>query len=115
MSFFILDMDKNKNYNYTKKLIFYYFLLLQEKMKTIVGLTKKNIIKLSALRNEPEFILKFRLNSYNKFKKMSFPKWMNINLDLNNLNLNKLSIYSEINEENKWKTLKKIDQKIKKH
>ena len=43
-------------------------------MIIIKGINKENIIKLSKIRKEPKFILDFRLNALETFKKMKFPK-----------------------------------------
>ena len=42
------------------------------------GLSKETIHKISKLKNEPEFILNFRLKAYEQFLRMKEPKWSTV-------------------------------------
>jgi Fe-S cluster assembly protein SufB len=43
------------------------------------GLSEEKIRQTSKMRNEPEFLLNFRLKAYEQWKKMEEPKWPNLN------------------------------------
>ena len=42
------------------------------------GLTEETIRKISKIKNEPEFLLKFRLKAFAKWKTMKEPSWANV-------------------------------------
>ena len=54
-------------------------------MKTLTkGLDEKKVEEISKIKNEPDWMLKYRLDSYDVFKNMKMPKWgpkININFD----------------------------------
>jgi Fe-S cluster assembly protein SufB len=54
-------------------------------MKTLSkGLDRKKVIEISKLKNEPEWMTNFRLESYDIFKEKEMPKWgpkLDISLD----------------------------------
>ena len=43
------------------------------------GLTEEVVRIISKKKNEPEFLLNFRLKAYEKWKKMKCPKWAQLN------------------------------------
>src|SRR4051812_39358809 len=45
------------------------------------GLSEDVIRRLSAIKNEPEFILAFRLKAYRHWLKMTEPKWAHVTYD----------------------------------
>jgi Fe-S cluster assembly protein SufB len=52
------------------------------------GLNEDVVRKISAIKNEPEFLLEFRLKSFRQFQKMTEPKWAKLNypeIDLQNI------------------------------
>lgn len=57
------------------------------------GLSREVIEAISKKRDEPEFILDFRLDAFEKFKKMSQPNWAN--LKFRPIDLQNISYYSE--------------------
>lgn len=66
-----------------------------------LGISKEVIIKLSKLKKEPEWMLKFRLNSFEIFNKKINPTW---GPDLSLLEFNKIKYYSYPGEKsNSWK------------
>lgn len=70
----------------------------------------ENIIKLiSKKKKEPKFLLDFRLNAYNKWKKMIEPKWAN--LIYNKINYNNI-IYYSAPKLKKINDINEIDPKI---
>lgn len=79
------------------------------------GLSEKIIRAISKKRQEPKFILDFRLKAYAKFKKMKPPTWANFKMEP--FDLNQISYYAEPQVKKKKegfdpevvKTLKKLD------
>jgi len=57
------------------------------------GITIKNIKLLSKIKNEPQWLLDFRIKSYKIWKKMKPPSWQNFKHP--KINLKELTIYSE--------------------
>ena len=56
----------------------------------IVGLNKENIIKISKLKKEADWVLNYRLESYENFLKLKEPNFgPKINIDLDNMTLYK--------------------------
>ena len=43
------------------------------------GLTEETVRQISALKNEPPFLLDFRLKAYKRWLEMKEPKWANVN------------------------------------
>ena len=79
--------------NFSKKEYKYGFISDIESNTFEKGLSAEVIEAISKKREEPKFILDFRLASYEKFKKMSAPDWANLKfcpIDLQNI-----SYYSE--------------------
>ena len=55
----------------------------------MTALNKKLIQKISNLRNEPDWLLQWRLDAFNKWKKMTEPHWAEIDyapIDYDSLN-----------------------------
>ncbi len=73
------------------------------------GLSKKVIEKISKLKNEPKFILDFRLEAFEQFQKMSPPSWGNFTfkeLDFQNI------CYYSAPKENQKEEIKKTFSKL---
>ena len=70
-------------------------------------LTKEYIKKVSKLKNEPEWMLNFRLKSFDKFKELDNPTFgPKIELDLN-----KINYYKKIGDlTNNWDN---VEEKVK--
>jgi len=68
------------------------------------GLTEKNIRKISADKNEPDWMLEKRLHSLNLYKKTKLPNW---GPSLHKLDLQNIIYYvpSDLQEKNKWEEL----------
>ncbi|HIH2762358.1 MAG TPA: Fe-S cluster assembly protein SufB [Candidatus Azoamicus sp.] len=75
----------------------------------IPGINEKIIKLISKKKKEPEFLLNFRLNAYNKWKKMIEPKWAN--LIYNKINYKNI-IYYSAPKFNKINSLNELDPKI---
>lgn len=79
------------------------------------GLSKKVILEISKKRNEPKFILDFRLKAFEKWQKMEAPSWANLTFPP--LDFQQIHYYSEPLEKDSSKikdTLKKLDIDLKK-
>jgi len=71
----------------------------------------ENIIKLiSKKKNEPSWLLKWRLNAFSTFKKMKSPNWAN--LKVNKIDFQKISYYSAPKQKSKLKSLKDVDPEL---
>ena len=46
------------------------------------GLNEETIRSISKLKNEPDFMLQFRLDAYNKWLKMKMPQWAHLNIPI---------------------------------
>ncbi len=70
------------------------------------GLDEKTIKYISEKKEEPEWMLDYRLRSFQKFLKLSLPKW---GPDLNNIDFNKVIYYasSDKNMNNDWNDVPK--------
>ena len=73
------------------------------------GLSKEVVIKLSKLKNEPEWMLNFRLKAFEHFTKMEMPTW---GADLSKIDFNNISYYMSLSSKvaNSWDD---VPEKIK--
>ena len=78
-------------------------------MKTLSkGLDEKKVIEISKLKNEPEWMCKYRLESYNIFKSKKNPNWgPKIDIDLDNITYYK-KVFDNI--EDNWDN---VDENVK--
>lgn len=74
------------------------------------GLSKEIIEKISKLKNEPDFILEFRLDAFEKFQKMTPPTWGNFTFEP--LDFQNISYYSAP-KRNEDEEIKKTFDKLK--
>jgi Fe-S cluster assembly protein SufB len=74
------------------------------------GLSEDIIKQISKKKNEPRFILNFRLEAFKEFQKMQEPHWANI--DYKPLNLQAISYYSEPKSKPKLSSMKDVDPEI---
>ena len=65
------------------------------------GLSKDVVIKLSKIKNEPEWMLNFRLKAFDHFLKMEMPIW---GADLSKIDFNDITYYMSPNSKvaNSW-------------
>ena len=71
----------------------------------------ENIIKLiSKKKNEPNWLLKWRLNAFSIFKKMKSPNWANLKIP--KINFQEISYYSAPKQKQKLKSLKDVDPEL---
>jgi Fe-S cluster assembly protein SufB len=74
------------------------------------GLNEKTVNLISLKKNEPLFLLNFRLKSYKKWKTMNQPKWSNLKIP--SINYQKIVYYSAPKLQNKLKKLDKVDSEL---
>ena len=71
----------------------------------------ENIIKLiSKKKNEPNWLLKWRLNAFSTFKKMKSPNWANLKIP--KIDFQEISYYSAPKQKSKLKSLKDVDPEL---
>ena len=75
-----------------------------------VGLNKDIIKKISLKKNEPEWMLNWRLKAYNIFLKMNEPSWAN--LSYKKIDLQKISYYSAPKTKKKLNSLDEVDPEL---
>ncbi len=73
------------------------------------GLSKETIEEISRIKNEPEWMLKFRLDAYETFLKLPMPKW---GADISSIDFNKIYYYARPTDK-KGKSWDEIPEKIK--
>ncbi len=74
------------------------------------GLSRETIEEISRIKNEPEWMLKFRLNAYETFLKLPMPKW---GADLSALDFNNIYYYARPTDK-KGRSWDEVPEKIKK-
>ena len=74
------------------------------------GLSEDVIRSISAKKNEPEFMLQWRLNAYRAWQKMQEPHWAELNYDP--IDYQKISYYSAPKKLDPNKTLADVDPEI---
>ena len=81
-----------------------------EKEKFPSGLSKEIIQLLSEKRQEPKFLLDFRLKAYEKWLKLNAPEWAN--LKIANINYDEITYYSIPKIKKKLNSLDEVDPEI---
>lgn len=80
--------------------------------KTIKGLDENTIRAISQYKNEPEFMLEFRLNAFRHWQKMTEPKWANV--EYPPIDFQNIIYYAEPKMTNdKPKSLDEVDPELK--
>ena len=75
------------------------------------GLNIETVKAISRKKREPNWLLEWRLDAYDKFKKMQEPQWAHVKYDP--INIQDISYYSAPKNENeKPKSLEEVDPKI---
>lgn len=74
------------------------------------GLNEKTIKLISSKKNEPEFLLKFRLKAYKKWKTMKEPEWANLKFPT--INYQAIVYYSAPKSQKKLKDLNEVDSEL---
>lgn len=74
------------------------------------GLNEDVIRALSAKKNEPDFLLKFRLKAYRKWLEMSEPRWVNATYPI--IDYQDIAYYSAPKSKAKLNSLKDVDPEV---
>ena len=74
------------------------------------GLNEKTVNLISLKKNEPLFLLKFRLKSYKKWKSINNPNWPN--LKISSIDYQKIVYYSAPKLQNKLKKLDDVNSEL---
>nr|YP_010338565.1 cysteine desulfurase activator complex subunit SufB [Rhodaphanes brevistipitata]UNJ18515.1 cysteine desulfurase activator complex subunit SufB [Rhodaphanes brevistipitata] len=74
------------------------------------GLNENTIRLISSKKNEPAFMLEFRLKAYSRWKSLKSPKWASINHP--NINYNDILYYAAPKLKKKLKSLNEVDPEI---
>jgi Fe-S cluster assembly protein SufB len=75
-----------------------------------IGINEEIIKLISIKKNEPEFLLNFRLKAYKKWISMNLPEWAN--LEINKINFNDIIYYSITKKKEKLNSLNEVDPEI---
>jgi Fe-S cluster assembly protein SufB len=81
-----------------------------EKEDFPVGINEEIIILISKKKNEPKFLVDFRLKAYQKWKQMNFPNWAN--LKITKINFEEITYYSIPKQKKKLNSLDEVDPEI---
>ncbi len=73
------------------------------------GLSRETVEEISRIKNEPEWMLKFRLNAYETFLKLPMPRW---GADLSSIDFNNIYYYARPTDK-KGKSWDEVPEKIK--
>ncbi len=76
----------------------------------IRGLSEETIRQISAHKNEPDFLLQFRLGAYKNWLKMTAPKWAK--LKIKPIDYQKIIYYSEPKQKKTLRSLDEVDPEI---
>ena len=74
------------------------------------GLNKEVIRHISDKKNEPEWLLEWRLNAYHIWQKMSEPTWANIKYP--NIDFQKIIYYAALKKKKELKSLEEVDPQL---
>jgi Fe-S cluster assembly protein SufB len=74
------------------------------------GLSESTIRALSAKKNEPAYMLAFRLKAYERFLKMQEPSWANLRIDP--IDLQEITYYSAPKKKQSLESLDEVDPEI---
>ncbi len=104
-------MSKNKIIDKTIKEKYKFGFVTNIDQETIPpGLDKDIINLISSKKNEPDWLLKWRLKAYKKWLKMEEPSWAKIKYP--KIDYEAISYYSAPKEKKKLKSLKEVDPEI---
>lgn len=74
------------------------------------GLNEETIRFISAKKNEPEWLLEWRLKAYRQFEKMEWPSWQNF--DMPPMDLQAISYYAAPRKKAKLNSLEEVDPEL---
>jgi len=99
----ILNKIANEKYKYG-------FVSKFDSEKIQKGLNEDVIKIISKKRNEPGWLLTYRLNAFKKLQELKPPKWANITFE--DIDLQSISYYSSIKKKKKYNSLKEVDPEL---
>lgn len=74
------------------------------------GLNEDTVRFISAKKNEPEWLLEWRLKAYRHFEKMEWPSWQNF--EMPEMNLQGISYYAAPRKKAKYNSLDEVDPEL---
>ena len=74
------------------------------------GLNEETVIAISKRKNEPDWMLEWRINAFNAWKKMDEPDWANIKYK--KPDYQDISYYSAPKKKEKYKSLDEVDPEL---
>ena len=95
--------DRNKSYEYG-------FTTEIESETIPPGLDEEVVTLISKMKNEPEFLLKWRLKAFNHWKKMPQPDWAKLSIDP--IDYQAISYFSKPKNDDGPKSLEEVDPKL---
>ena len=106
------DVDnKNKEINEFLNKSYEYGFTTEIESETIPpGLDEKVVTLISKMKNEPEFLLKWRLKAFNNWKKMPQPDWAKLSIDP--IDYQEISYFSKPKNDDGPKSLEEVDPKL---
>ncbi len=106
------DIDnKNKEINEFLNKSYEYGFTTEIESETIPpGLDEKVVTLISKMKNEPEFLLKWRLKAFNNWKKMPQPDWAKLSIDP--IDYQAISYFSKPKNDDGPKSLEEVDPKL---
>ena len=88
----------------------YGFITNIEETRIQNGLNEKIISKISSIKNEPKWLLDWRLKAYKNWLKMKEPKWSSLKYP--KINFQDLCYYSAPKQKKKLKSLDEVDPEL---
>ena len=106
------DIDnKNKEINEFLNKSYEYGFTTEIESETIPpGLDEEIVTLISKMKNEPEFLLKWRLKAFNHWKKMPQPDWAKLSIDP--IDYQAISYFSKPKNDDGPKSLEEVDPKL---
>jgi len=81
-----------------------------ESVRLPKGLSEETVRQISALKDEPDFLLEFRLKAYRKWLEMEEPSWAN--LSYTKIDFQNISYYSAPKKKPKLNSLDEVDPEV---
>ena len=71
------------------------------------GLSEETVMKISKLKNEPDWMLEFRLDAYRKFMSMKTPNWAHLKIP--EIDFQEIIYYAAPKNQSKYESLDEVD------
>ena len=105
------EIDLGQNPQLSDRQYQYGFVTEVENEQFPKGLSEDIVIRLSKIKNEPDFLLQFRLKAFRYWQKQQEPKWANVSYDA--IDFQAMRYYSAPKSaSSKPKSLEEVDQEI---